>query len=55
MLLNKGFYIAFSQTCIVSASNISEFFVEIVISIEHQWLLLLSEAEILCVGVVDWS
>ena len=39
VLLNKGFYIAFSQTCIVSASKISEIFVEIVISIEHQWLL----------------
>ena len=35
VLLNKGFYIAFSQTCIVSASKISEIFVEIVISIEH--------------------
>ena len=39
MLLNKGFYIAFSQTCIVSASKNSEIFVEIVTSIEHQWLL----------------
>ena len=32
-------YIAFSQTCIVFASKISEIFVKIVISIEHQWLL----------------
>jgi len=48
-------YIAFSQTCIVFASKISEIFVKIVISIEHQWLLNIEWSRNPVCGYGGWS